>query len=230
MLNIHGNHCCNCGCRYCPVPGPTGPTGVAGETGPTGPTGPIGIAGLTGPTGPTGPTGTAGPTGPTGPTGPAGIAGETGPTGPTGPTGAAGETGPTGPTGVATLEAYGTFISTTPRIIVLDSAITLDTTLTSTGGLGFTPGSTTVTALIPGVYEIDYSVRSTIGVGASIQLLVNGTPIANSDVDVLVDIDQTTGFATITLAANDTVSIGTSGVSITLSSGTNAFLRLARIA
>lgn len=165
-----------------------------------------------------------------------GATGATGPTGPTGATGADGAVGPigltgaTGATGTAALSAYGTFVSTTPRVISVGGAIPLDAALSTTSGLSFTAGDTTVTAQTAGVYQVVYSVRSTVGVGATVQLLVNGTAVPNSSMSVVVDVGQRSGFATLTLSENDTVAIGTAGLAITLAPSTNAFLSLMRIA
>lgn len=211
--------CTGCGgCTPCGITGPTGPTGAQGPTGATGPIGSQGIQGLRGATGATGTTGA------TGPQGAQGLRGATGPTGPTGATGA------TGATGVAALGAYGTFASTTPRVIALGGTIPLDANLSTASDLSFTPGSSSVTVLTAGVYQVVYSVRSTLGLGSAISLLVNGIAVPNSSLSVVVDAGQRTGIATLNLAANSRVEIGTSGASLTLASGTNAFLNLLRIA
>lgn len=222
--------------------GPTGPTGATGATGITGATGPTGADGEIGPTGPTGADGEIGPTGPTGadgeigPTGPTGADGEIGPTGPTGadgeigPTGPAGADGETGPTGTAELASYGTFISNTARVIALGDDVILDKVQTTSAGLTFTAGGSTVTVQNAGVYQVVYSIRSTAAIGATVNLLVNGTAVPDSGLVALVDTAQRSGFATVTLAADDTLAIGTSGVSVSLGAGANAFLNIIQVA
>ncbi len=97
-------------------------------------------------------------------------------------------------------------------------------------GMSFVPGGTTVTVNQSGVYRIDYRVHTTAGIGTALRLLINGVPLANSDLFLLLDIGQRSGVADVSLNAGDTVAIGTSGFSILLASGTNAFLELIKIA
>ena len=96
--------------------------------------------------------------------------------------------------------------------------------------MAFTAGDSVVTVSVAGVYNIVYSVRTTVAVGASISLLVNGASVPGSSLVAAVDISQRTGYATLSLAAGDTVGIGTGGIAVTLGAGTNAFLNLARVA
>lgn len=178
------------------------------------------------PSGPPGPPGCPGPIGPTGATG---ATGPTGATGATGFDGATGPTGATGATGVAILSSYGTYVSTTARTISLGGDVILDSVQNTSAGLTFTPGQATVTVQNAGDYYIVYSVRTTVAVGATISLQVNGSDVPNSGLSALVDTTQRTGYATVTLAAGDTVSIGTSGVAVSLATGANAFLSLTQL-
>ena len=191
---------------------------VQSETGPTGPTGATGATGDTGPTGPTGPAGTDG------------VAGLVGAIGDIGPTGDTGDTGDTGPTGTAIAGSYGTFISDTSKIIAFGGNVSLDAILDTSSGLTFTAGGSTVTVQNAGVYHIVYSVVTVISVGATFSLMINGTALTNSGLVAVVDVSQRTGYATVTLAAGDTVAIGISGVAVTLGAGTNAFLSLTQLA
>lgn len=212
--------------------GATGTDGITGPTGATGATGATGTAGVTGATGATGLTGADGATGPTGATGATGANGATGPTGTTGVTGATGPTGPTGPTGAtgtAALAAYGTFVSTTARTVLLGSNIILDAVDTPSSNLTFTPGTTTVTATTTGVYQINFSVQTTLGVGAAVTLSVNGTAVPNTTVNILVATGTIHGTATVSLTSGNTISLAVSGVTLTLASGTNTFLNILRI-
>ena len=161
------------------------------------------------------------------------MQGAQGPMGPCGAKGATGAQGPVGPTGVALLGAYGTFVSTEPRVIGNEAPVILDAVLNTSNSLGFVPGSDYVTVQLAGVYQIVYSVRPTAAACAAcaaVSLLVNGAEIVNSTLAAALDAAQRTGFATIALAAGDTVSIGTSDGTLSLAEETNAFLSLLRIA
>ena len=153
--------------------------------------------------------------------------------GPCGAKGVTGAQGPVDPTGTALLGAYGTFASTEPRVIAENAPVILDTVLSTSSNLGFTPGSDHVTAQLAGVYQIVYSVRPTAAACAAcaaVSLRVNGADVPNSTLAAALDAAQRSGFATITLSAGDTVSIGTSGGTLSLAEETNAFLSLLRIA
>ena len=176
-----------------------GPIGATGATGPTGPTGPIGLTGATGATGP------AGPTGPTGPTGA------------TGTTGATGATGPAGP-GIATG-------GTTGQFLIKNSATNYDTTwstFTETDPVfsahaahNITSGDISNLANLSGTNTGDQSLFSTIAVAGQSNVVADAT----SDTLTLV------AGANVSITTNpttDTVTIGTSGVQKTISSGTSA--------
>ena len=154
-----------------------------------------------------------------------GLTGATGPIGPIGPV------GPTGPTGGAALLAYGTFISNEARIIAIGGSVVLDSALAIVPvGMTFVPGGTAVTVTNAGIYRVQYSVRSDVGIVASIRLLINGVPLPNSELAALVSLGQRTGIATVSLVAGSTVGIGTTGLTVILPEGVNAFLDILRIA
>jgi hypothetical protein len=70
-----------------------------------------------------------------------------------------------------------------------------------------TAGTTTVTVTIAGVYQIDYSVSITAGVGAVIALAVNGTVDPSTPVPALVATGVLSGTAMLTLAAGDVITL-----------------------
>jgi len=177
-----------------PGGGATGPQGVAGATGPTGETGAIGATGATGPQGVTGATGPAGATGPTGPIGPTGPAGPSGASGTVivanaavAPLGAAGgATGATGPTG-----ASGTSV-----VARIRSAGAVATASTATSLPSWTGDPLTGASWTQGPDELDQLVgqlvlttapeaachASSAGAGADVQILLDGTPVADTSV------------------------------------------------
>ncbi|WP_431603165.1 BclA C-terminal domain-containing protein, partial [Clostridium beijerinckii] len=177
-----------------------GDTGVTGPSGDTGATGPIGDTGVTGPTGDTGATGPTGDTGVTGPTGPSGA------TGPTGPTGA----------GLAA-DGYVYQLATIADATVVGGA---DIPFSNNGPLSniaHTPGTTTVTVAIAGVYEINYGASITAGIGAQIAIAVNGTVDASTPISALVATGEISGSAILTLAAGDVITFrNNSALALTL--------------
>ena len=156
--------------------------------------------------------------------------GPTGAIGPRGVQGIQGDPGPAGPTGTAAMAAYGTFESIAPRIITVGGPVILDMVQTTGLGLAFTPGTSSVTVAAAGVYRVMFSVKTTLAIGATIRLLVNGAAVPGSSLEALADISQRTGYATLTLAAGDTLEIGTTGVAVTLAAGANAFLDIVKVA
>ena len=170
---------CECLCRCCPVPGPTGATG---------PTGAAGAAGPTGATGPTGAAGAAGPTGATGPTGAAGAAG---------PTGATGATGPTGPS--EGLPAYGGLYHSSTQLVFFTAAdtyvpISLNTQMPAKN---VTFGTNQINITQAGDYEISYNVllntnrAVTVGIGVR----NNGVILPATRGSQTMAIDNTTGLS-----------------------------------
>ncbi|GEM_PF-4801845 len=74
-------------------------------------------------------------------------------------------------------------------------------------GITHTAGTTTITVPTTGVYEIDYSVNITAGVGSAIAIAVNGTVDASTPITALIATGQINGAAMLTLAAGDVVTL-----------------------
>ncbi|MGG0258280.1 BclA C-terminal domain-containing protein, partial [Bacillus mycoides] len=188
-----------------------GPTGDTGATGVTGPTGDTGATGVTGPTGDTGATGVTGPTGDTGATGVTGPTGDTGATGVTGPTGATGGTG-------AFPIGYVYQLATIADATVVGGA---DIPFSNNGplnGITHTAGTTTVTVPAAGVYEIEFIVNITAGIGSQIGIAVNGTVDASTVYPVLVATGGISGQAQLSLSAGDVLTLrNNSAVPLTMS-------------
>lgn len=77
-----------------------------------------------------------------------------------------------------------------------------------------------------GVYRIHYNVKTIVGNGATMVLLINGEPVEDSNITLLLDVSDRTGVATLRLAAEDTVGIGIIVGNALLAPSTNAFLDL----
>ncbi|MDT8717969.1 collagen-like protein, partial [Clostridium sp. 19966] len=175
-------------------------------------TGPTGATGLDGVTGPTGATGLNGVTGPTGATGLNGV------TGPTGATGLNGVTGPTGPTGAGlAASGYVYQLATLANATVIGGA---DIPFSNNGpltGITHTAGTTTVTVVTAGTYEINYGLSITAGIGAQIAIAVNGTVNASTPIAALITTGELFGSAILTLAAGDVITLrNNSAVALTL--------------
>ncbi|MDD3392690.1 MAG: hypothetical protein PHE54_04050 [Bacilli bacterium] len=77
-------------------------------------------------------------------------------------------------------------------------------------------GSEDITVTETGVYEIDYNISTTLGVGATIALAVNGVIDDSANVPVLTDIGNASGTAMLSLSAGDIVTlVNNSLISIT---------------
>ncbi len=145
--------------------GAVGATGAAGAKGDAGATGATGARGDTGPAGPS--NGVTGPTGPPGPVGAAGARGDTGDAGPQGAAGARGDTGDTGPTGAGGTNGtdapadYASVYEDTPVIVPIGDSVPFDNASFVTGGVLFNPGSSNVTILTAGIYDVRFSVTAT---------------------------------------------------------------------
>lgn len=188
--------------------GANGANGDNGATGPTGATGGTGIQGFAGPPGPAGPAGSNGSNGATGPSGPTGTTGTTGETGPSGPTGTTGTTGATGPTGAGLAAFSYTYeLATLADATVVGGA---DVPFSNNGplsGVTHTAGTTTITVPTAGVYQVNYNVSITAGIGAQLAVAVNGTVDASTPISALVAVGQISGSATLTLAAGDVITL-----------------------
>lgn len=179
-----------------------------GLTGPAGPAGPAGLNGAAGPAGPVGPAGPMGANGLNGPAGPMGPAGPAGPMGFPGPVGPPGPTGPQGPAGSG-LSAYA-FVNTFASIATATVVGGADIPFSNSGpmvGIAHTPGVTTMLIGAAGVYEIDYSVSLTGGIGSQIGVAVNGVVLNASTVPVLVAAGNVSGRIMVSLASGDVLTL-----------------------
>ena len=153
-------------------------------------------------------TGSTGATGPTGPTGDTGVTGPTGDIGVTGPTGDTGVTGPTGDTGAGlAADGYVYELATIADSTVVGGA---DVPFSNNGplsGIIHTPSSTVVTVVSAGVYEINYGISITAGVGSQIAIAVNGTVDPSTPITALVATGELFGSAILTLAAGDVITL-----------------------
>ncbi|WP_427854421.1 BclA C-terminal domain-containing protein, partial [Desulfosporosinus metallidurans] len=68
-------------------------------------------------------------------------------------------------------------------------------------------GSTTITVVTTGIYEIFYSVSFTAGLNASFALTVNGTVDASTPVPALVSVGEIAGQAILSLVAGDLITL-----------------------
>ncbi|PEL93329.1 collagen-like protein, partial [Bacillus cereus] len=161
--------------------------------------------------GPTGPTGDTGATGVTGPTG------DTGATGVTGPTGNTGATGVTGPTG-AFPAGYVYQLATIADATVVGGA---DIPFSNNGplsGISHIVGTTTVTVPTTGVYEIEFIINITSGIGSQLGIAVNGTVDSSTVYPVLVATGEISGQAQLSLNAGDVLTLrNNSAVPLTMS-------------
>lgn len=196
--------------------GAVGPTGAVGATGAVGPSGAVGDTGAVGPTGAVGDTGAVGPTGAVGDTGAVGPTGAVGATGPVGPAGAVGLIGPTG--GLGTLDfGYTYHLATIADSVVVGGA---DVIFSNNGpqlGVTHTPGTTTVTIATSGVYQIEYNVSITSGVGSDLAIAVNGTVDPSTPISALVATGEVSGSVLLFLLAGDVITLrNNSAVPMTL--------------
>ncbi|MCQ6343325.1 collagen-like protein, partial [Bacillus cereus] len=163
------------------------------------------------------PTGDTGATGVTGPTGDTGATGVTGPTGDTGATGVTGPTGATGGTGAFPI-GYVYQLATIADATVVGGA---DIPFSNNGplnGITHTAGTTTVTVPAAGVYEIEFIVNITAGIGSQIGIAVNGTVDASTVYPVLVATGGISGQAQLSLSAGDVLTLrNNSAVPLTMS-------------
>jgi hypothetical protein len=84
-------------------------------------------------------------------------------------------------------------------------------------GVTHTAGTTTVTVPTAGVYQIDYNVNITAGIGSAIAIAVNGTVDASTTISALVAVGEISGTAMLTLAAGDVLTLrNNSAIAMTL--------------
>ncbi|PGW29875.1 BclA C-terminal domain-containing protein, partial [Bacillus thuringiensis] len=138
----------------------------------------------------------------------------TGSTGGTGPTGA---TGPTGPTG-AFPAGYVYQLATIADATVVGGA---DIPFSNNGplsGITHTAGATTVTVPTTGVYEIEFIINITAGVGSQIGIAVNGTVDSSTVYPVLVATGEISGQTQLLMTAGDVITLrNNSAVPLTMS-------------
>ena len=89
-------------------------------------------------------------------------------------------------------------------------------------GVSHTQGTTTFTVPSPGVYEVDYSVTITAGIGSAIAIAVNGTVDASTYQPALNPTGPIVGHALLNLAAGDVLTLrNNSAVPLTLTLAPN---------
>ncbi|WP_411680361.1 DNRLRE domain-containing protein [Clostridium thailandense] len=191
------------------------------------------IVSPTGTTGATGATGATGLTGATGDTGATGLTGATGDTGATGATGATGDTGATGATGAGlAASGYVYELATIADSTVVGGA---DVPFSNSGplsGISHTPGTTTITVVSIGVYQVNYNLSVTAGVGAQMAIAVNGTVDASTPITALVATGEISGSAILVLAAGDVITLRNNSATplvLTLAPGVGAQLTIMKL-
>ena len=100
------------------------------------------------------------------------------------------------------------------------------------GSVAHLPGMTMVTVASSGVYEVDYSISITAGVGSQIGIAVNGSVDPSTPVTALVATGLISGKALLTLAAGDVVTMRNNSavpLVMTLAPGVGAQLRLVKL-
>jgi hypothetical protein len=214
--------------------GSTGPIGANGTVGATGSAGPAGIVGSTGASGANGTPGAAGATGATGPAGAVGATGSSGPAGTNGSTGAAGATGPTGTNGLA---QYAYIYNLAEENVPIEAPVTFDSNGVMTSGITHFAGSSAVTLVNPGTYEVTFSVS---GTGPNqVALFDNETIVPGTVYGSGAGTQQNTGQAIFTVVAGDVLTLrnATSSAAIGLATpiggtraSTNASLTIEKLA
>ena len=158
-------------------------------------------------------------TGATGSTGVTGATGATGITGATGVTGSTGATGVTGATGTVSALSYG-YVYELATVIDATVAGGADVPFSNNGLLQdvtHTAGTTTTTITIPGVYQINFTVSITAGVGSELAIAVNGTVDPSTVISALVATGEISGSFLLSLAAGDVITLrNNSAVPITM--------------
>ncbi len=99
-------------------------------------------------------------------------------------------------------------------------------------GITHTPGTTTITVSSAGVYEINYGISITAGVGSQIAIAVNGTVNASTPISALVATGSLFGVAILTLAAGDVITLRNNSavaLTLTLAPGVGAQLTIKKL-
>ncbi len=76
-----------------------------------------------------------------------------------------------------------------------------------TANITHTPGTTDITVVEAGTYEIFYSVNITAGIGSAIAIAVNNTVDPSTNINALVAVGEINGDAMLTLAAGDVLTL-----------------------
>ena len=157
-----------------------------------------------------------------------GPTGATGFTGATGSTGAIGTTGATGVTG-AGIESYGYVyqLATLADATVIGGANVPFSSNGQLQGILHSEASSTVTITIGGVYQVNYSLCYTAGIGAAIAIAVNDAVISSTLIGALAATGELSGSTILFLAANEVVTLrNNSAVPLTLTLSPNVGAQL----
>lgn len=125
-----------------------------------------------------------------------------GPTGATGPQGIQGDIGPTGPNGL--VGAFGYVYDLQNSNIPPFS----DVIFSNSGplsNLGFIPGSSPITIVYSGTYQITYSINVLEGTGGVLAIDVNGTANPSTQIPILTTPSEVSGTAILTLLTGDSI-------------------------
>lgn len=156
------------------------------------------IMGATGATGPTGATGAAGTNGATGATGAAGSNGTNG------VDGAAGATGATGATG-AGLSEYAYIYNLAAQTVAVEAPALLDSNGVMSTGITHTAGTSGITVINAGIYEIAFSLSGTEP--NQFALFVDGVVVPSSVYGSGAGTQQTNGQVILALGANSVITL-----------------------
>jgi hypothetical protein len=99
-------------------------------------------------------------------------------------------------------------------------------------GVAHTPGTTTITVSSAGIYEINYGISITAGIGSQIAIAVNGTPNSSTPISALVATGSLFGVAILTLAAGDVITLRNNsaiGLTLTLAPGVGSQLTIKKL-
>ncbi len=99
-------------------------------------------------------------------------------------------------------------------------------------GITHTAGTISVAVTSAGVYEIDYSVNITAGVGSAIAIAINGTVDASTPKSALVATGEVSGKAMVALAAGDVITLRNDSATpftLSLAPGVGAQLTITKV-
>ena len=125
----------------------------------------------------------------------------------------------TGATGTVSALSYG-YVYELATVIDATVAGGADVPFSNNGLLQdvtHTAGTTTTTITIPGVYQINFTVSITAGVGSELAIAVNGTVDPSTVISALVATGEISGSFLLSLAAGDVITLrNNSAVPITM--------------